>query len=79
MILPITAYHNCDHYRVHIDYVISRYQLWNRRPCDYRGAQQSDDIAHESKYHVCPAQQHTQNSQYDKYCKDSHWTPPERP
>ena len=35
--------------RVHIDYAISRYWSWSRRPCDNRGAQTSDDIAHESK------------------------------
>jgi len=30
--------------RVHINYAISQYQLWNQRPCDYRGAQRLDDI-----------------------------------
>ena len=40
---------------VHIHYAISRYRSWNWRPCDYRSAQRSDDIAHESKSHVCPA------------------------
>jgi len=32
-------------YRVHIDYAISRYWSWSRRPCDNRGAQTSEDIS----------------------------------